>query len=821
MKLILPLLIVLMAWNAVAQPAPAIKRNSFTTNSDPAALGIVTNIAEALLNAPTNGVTALQATNIANALINASSNVNLLPFVDVRRHGITTNLSAADQLFRLNVLLTNLFTAYGGANIYLPSGTRFTNGSSDALIIPDNGARPPHSGTWIFSSDGAHNAGQSVAPPGGVGVIDFDMTNGFGQIRMHGLGVLRMRNMFGRSLHDTNTPFLYTTMGTIDVQDTSWRGPVSSTNAFKKWWVAGGSGLSDFATNGADGSFQGYVSIVQNNSFDRIATVFTLNGHANATRIEGNWFRHGVGANLSDGWFGIARTNAVDAGATVGIQFINNVVECNRYRRMWLIDGATLFYAHGNQWYDFDTNLNTVVYTVTNGASGVWIADTFRDTRSRWFDDPEKAVIRHDTSESGATNFIRNNIDLEGGVNIQGNGVLRQFSSTGSYSARQRLTAGFIDYFTWPNGDVSNYHRVDINGGVQTYFYYGTTRTDFQTDTMFDFKDPVRFSNISSNNAPVSYAAITSNGDIVETWHPTNNIVVVAGAGGITITESIASGVKTYTVNDDDAGGGGSAANEPAVRVWQATYDATLDVEATNAYSFTSSTNFTVTLSGTAVDGQSVLFSVSNSHATANLTMTISPSVYDAVSKSTISTEIVSSNAVSHYEFRFMTNFIGGGRWEFIRTAVPQLSLVFGDNIKRETNGALGTLSVDVATLLSNLTAVKYAVHIPPVTASNILVTATTNVHELVGLTNVVLTNIVEQATGASGSVEVHIRNTQSGSIPVVLPAFGSQHGYYFHTNGLNDVLSASIAPPGTNTVWSMRVVGTNVYPSVTYWRHP
>lgn len=286
-----------------------------------------------------------------------------------------------------------------------------------------------------------------------------------------------------------------------------------------------------------------------------------------------------------------------------------------------------------------------------------------------------------------------------------------------------------------------------------------------------------------------------------------------ATTGGATFKDGLYTG-GTIT-------GGGGAVNEPAVRVWQATYDATLDVESTNAYTFTSSTNFTVTLSGTAVDGQSVLFSVSNSHATANLTMTISPSVYDAVSKSTISTELVSSNAVSHYEFRFMTNFIGGGRWEFIRLAVPQWTLAWGNNLSANTNGANGSISVDVATLLSNLTAVKYAVHIPPVTASNILVTAVTNVHELVGLTNVVLTNIVEQATGASGSVEVHIRNTQSGSIPVVLPAFGAQHGYYFHTNGLNDVLSASIAPPGTNTVWSMRVVGTNVYPSVTYWRHP
>lgn len=131
------------------------------------------------------------------------------------------------------------------------------------------------------------------------------------------------------------------------------------------------------------------------------------------------------------------------------------------------------------------------------------------------------------------------------------------------------------------------------------------------------------------------------------------------------------------------------------------------------------------------------------------------------------------------------------------------------------------TIDVPAGNIVSNVVQVKYQIQQPPITASNLLVSFNTNNYECVGLTNIQVTNIVEETTGVNAKAKIVVRNTLSVSVPIMWPAFGAQHGYYFHTNGLNDTLSATVAPPGTNTVIGLEIDGTNVYPSVTYWRHP
>lgn len=149
-----------------------------------------------------------------------------------------------------------------------------------------------------------------------------------------------------------------------------------------------------------------------------------------------------------------------------------------------------------------------------------------------------------------------------------------------------------------------------------------------------------------------------------------------------------------------------------------------------------------------------------------------------------------------------------------IDTGILSLSPGVLSNLNASTIAVIGNL-------ISNLTATKFSIQQPAITTSNLLISFNTNVYECVGLTNVQLTNLVEELTGVNARAKVVVRNTLGVSVPVMLPAFGAQHGYYFHTNGLNDILSASVAPPGTNTVYSLEVDGTNIYASVTYWRHP
>lgn len=175
--------------------------------------------------------------------------------------------------------------------------------------------------------------------------------------------------------------------------------------------------------------------------------------------------------------------------------------------------------------------------------------------------------------------------------------------------------------------------------------------------------------------------------------------------------------------------------------------------------------------------------------------------------------------------------FVSGATNTFLFTytgtnivAVSGQELVSGTGATAKTNAPTlnnaTLLNTTTATTVSNLANNLFAIFAPPITASNLVVDFKTNNIECVGLTNVILTNLVELATGINAKVKVVIRNVNGSSVALVLPAFGAQHGYYWHTNGLNDTLAA-VAPPGSNTVFSLEADGTNIYPSVTYWRHP
>lgn len=103
-------------------------------------------------------------------------------------------------------------------------------------------------------------------------------------------------------------------------------------------------------------------------------------------------------------------------------------------------------------------------------------------------------------------------------------------------------------------------------------------------------------------------------------------------------------------------------------------------------------------------------------------------------------------------------------------------------------------------------------------TVSNFVFSFNTNYVELKNQTNVVFTNLVEEATAIRGNIEVHIHNTTGVTMGLVWPAYGAQHGYFFNTNANNAVLATTSLASGSHLVASFSCFGTNIFGTATTW---
>ena len=103
-------------------------------------------------------------------------------------------------------------------------------------------------------------------------------------------------------------------------------------------------------------------------------------------------------------------------------------------------------------------------------------------------------------------------------------------------------------------------------------------------------------------------------------------------------------------------------------------------------------------------------------------------------------------------------------------------------------------------------------------TASNFVFSFNTNYVELKNQTNVVFTNIVEEATGIRGNIEAHVHNTTGVTMGLVWPAYGAQHGYYFGTNANNPIITTTTLASGSHAIVSFSCFGTNIFATITTW---
>ena len=134
------------------------------------------------------------------------------------------------------------------------------------------------------------------------------------------------------------------------------------------------------------------------------------------------------------------------------------------------------------------------------------------------------------------------------------------------------------------------------------------------------------------------------------------------------------------------------------------------------------------------------------------------------------------------------------------------------------SNYVASSINVSVGNTFSNVAAVKTSILLPAITQSNLVVSFDTNSMQCIGLTNIVLTNIVEEAAGIRGDVTILLQNTLGGNLPIVWPAWGAQHGYFFKTNANNNPLIYTAVPAGKSATLSFTIFGTNVFASALEW---
>jgi len=103
-------------------------------------------------------------------------------------------------------------------------------------------------------------------------------------------------------------------------------------------------------------------------------------------------------------------------------------------------------------------------------------------------------------------------------------------------------------------------------------------------------------------------------------------------------------------------------------------------------------------------------------------------------------------------------------------------------------------------------------------TVSNFVFTFTTNRYELKNQTNIVFTNIVEEATAVGADMSVHVHNTTGVTMGLVWPAYGAQHGYFLQTNINNPLLTYTSLTAGKHGVASFTAFGTNIFATWTEW---
>lgn len=397
---------------------------------------------------------------------------------------------------------------------------------------------------------------------------------------------------------------------------------------------------------------------------------------------------------------------------------------------------------------------------------------------------------------------VRKNVTIKTnasfGVNFQGtplNGetvmlTVSNYSASVIYWTNFRsgtLTTAFDVY------GATNVSVFPILAGSQSTYHFefntnavaGTFRQELRWKSGADYEARPGFNGLFETNGLVLFIGAATNMTINSArFH-----------GGITNSGTLTqSGVSTFT----------EQVHVDTERIFASVGVNTAEVIATNNVSV-GKTNFVGTLALPNVATNSILMTGGGSNAvaaTVGPSLTFSGGVLAAGSVLTNLTGTVANNVTNENSTALQIN-----------TGTLTLSPGVISNL------VASTIDVSPGNIITNVIAQKWNIWTNYVqTASNFVFAFTTNRYELKNQTNVIFTNIVEEATAVGADMAVHVHNTTGVTMGLVWPSYGAQHGYFFQTNINNPILTTTTLTTGKHGVASFTAFGTNIFATWTEW---
>lgn len=262
-----------------------------------------------------------------------------------------------DDTSAFNTLLSTVNTA-GGGTIRV-EGTCLISGQ---ITLPnDSGTPAPKQSSIRITGATLGMWNTSSAVPS---VLDMRFNATTAKILSFGLGQLEIDHIVLKDGGSDCAEFLYTTNTTLHLHDVQFIGTAAGTSACNDGVTQGGTTTS--ITGNATGTFQGYGSYIERNTFTQIRTVLQLRANANGIPVKDNYSDSTCGGDAThpavylDG----------SIGSVNGTSFSGNIWETGHYPYTIWVNGSNAQFNlwSGDNFYD-STATTTFAFHWTNSPS--------------------------------------------------------------------------------------------------------------------------------------------------------------------------------------------------------------------------------------------------------------------------------------------------------------------------------------------------------------------------------------------------------------------------------------------------------------------